>query len=356
MSRWTSPTPASSPGSAALTLGLSAPAGAPSASRRSTRTPRPSSPSDGPTSPTLATFSIYPETGQGADLVAARIDVAPPIAASDGARSTERGVRIVTGATQPSGPAAFPARISASPGSDEAWEPEPDRASPSPSSNLPLFTDPGSSSSRTYRDFSAVMAGETWRRSSVRWSNSGTAWDTGCSTLATSECRSADGECSSSASRLADVLEPSAPQRFYLSARAVTGILRRASKRGRELPAELHSALTSLSARSMAPSDTTGSPIPSSPSTWATSASVRRLTPVECERLMGWPDGWTIAAGWTSSKAAKPRTTSGTGSTAILRRVSTATATAHRTRPTPPTSRRAVPNPPTPPSHGERAT
>jgi DNA (cytosine-5)-methyltransferase 1 len=26
-------------------------------------------------------------------------------------------------------------------------------------------------------------------------------------------------------------------------------------------------------------------------------AQVRRLTPVECERLQGWPDGWTLAEG-----------------------------------------------------------
>jgi site-specific DNA-cytosine methylase len=27
-------------------------------------------------------------------------------------------------------------------------------------------------------------------------------------------------------------------------------------------------------------------------------SSVRRLTPTECERLMGWPDGWTISEAW----------------------------------------------------------
>jgi DNA (cytosine-5)-methyltransferase 1 len=32
--------------------------------------------------------------------------------------------------------------------------------------------------------------------------------------------------------------------------------------------------------------------------------SVRRLTPVECERLMGWPDGHTIVEGWQSRSAA----------------------------------------------------
>lgn len=28
--------------------------------------------------------------------------------------------------------------------------------------------------------------------------------------------------------------------------------------------------------------------------------SVRRLTPIETERLMGWPDGWTVVEGWST--------------------------------------------------------
>ena len=88
---------------------------------------------------------------------------------------------------------------------------------------------------------------------------------------------------------------PSAPQRFYLSAHAAVGILRRASKRGRVLPPELDRALTSL-ARSSEPlaSDTTRT---STPSSRPFGPTVRRLTPTECERLMSWPDGWTIVAG-----------------------------------------------------------
>lgn len=33
--------------------------------------------------------------------------------------------------------------------------------------------------------------------------------------------------------------------------------------------------------------------------------SVRRLTPVECERLQGFPDGWTDIGEWTDSKGKK---------------------------------------------------
>ena len=33
--------------------------------------------------------------------------------------------------------------------------------------------------------------------------------------------------------------------------------------------------------------------------------SVRRLTPLECERLQGYPDGWTDIGDWTDSKGKK---------------------------------------------------
>jgi hypothetical protein len=51
--------------------------------------------------------------------------------------------------------------------------------------------------------------------------------------------RSADGVCS-----LSDVLETQpVPQRFFLSAKACNGILRRAQKRGKALPPMLEAAL-----------------------------------------------------------------------------------------------------------------
>jgi site-specific DNA-cytosine methylase len=36
-----------------------------------------------------------------------------------------------------------------------------------------------------------------------------------------------------------------------------------------------------------------GLDIPSPPAVGGADLAVRRLTPTECERLMGWPDGWT---------------------------------------------------------------
>ena len=44
-------------------------------------------------------------------------------------------------------------------------------------------------------------------------------------------------------SRLSQILEDSAPQKYCLSARACQGILNRANRRGKELPAELKNAL-----------------------------------------------------------------------------------------------------------------
>ena len=50
------------------------------------------------------------------------------------------------------------------------------------------------------------------------------------------------------ASRLSQILEDSAPQKYYLSAKACEGILRRAQRRGKELPPELKRALEEQSA------------------------------------------------------------------------------------------------------------
>jgi hypothetical protein len=61
-------------------------------------------------------------------------------------------------------------------------------------------------------------------------------------TLNTSEWPSDAAVCS-----LSDTLETGdVPQRFYLSAKACQGILRRAEKRGKKLPPLLHQALLSV--------------------------------------------------------------------------------------------------------------
>lgn len=125
----------------------------------------------------------------------------------------------------------------------------PDCSSSSPASQT-LF-DPGISSWRTYPVSSLRTAVGTSEQSLERWPTSGTAWPTGFSTAATSECRSDDDGCSSSESSLSQILEPpqTVPARYSLSARAAQGILRRAHKRGRTLPTHLRTALEAVQAQ-----------------------------------------------------------------------------------------------------------
>lgn len=156
-------------------------------------------------------------------------------------------------------------------------------------------------------------------------------------------------------SSLPDVLEADVPLRFYLSPKAAAGILRRAAKRGRELPPALAEVLRALASQyrdegkrtmrtsspgplaqderaeaepltlmgmepmslpstsSKADQTTTaperdilsgsleqGLAAPDSTSMGPTSeGTVRRLTPTECERLQGLPDTWTVPTGPT---------------------------------------------------------
>ena len=81
-----------------------------------------------------------------------------------------------------------------------------------------------------------------WEPFSEGWGNSGMGSHTGFLTLSTSEYPKDADVCS-----LSDILETGAlPRRFYLSARACQGILRRAEKRGKALPPALQSALHSV--------------------------------------------------------------------------------------------------------------
>jgi site-specific DNA-cytosine methylase len=78
--------------------------------------------------------------------------------------------------------------------------------------------------------------------SSGRWLNSGMGSPTECLTLNGSEWPSAAAVCS-----LSDILETGdLPQRFFLSTKACAGILRRAEKRGKQLPPQLSAALRSV--------------------------------------------------------------------------------------------------------------
>ena len=74
------------------------------------------------------------------------------------------------------------------------------------------------------------------------WSNSGMGSRTECLTLSTSEWPRDAAVCS-----LSDTLETGdLPQRFFLSATACRGILRRAERRGKTLPVSLQAALLAV--------------------------------------------------------------------------------------------------------------
>jgi len=154
------------------------------------------------------------------------------------------------------------------------------------------------------------------------------------------------GECPSeeNVSLLSQILEETPHQKYSLSAKACQGILRRAEKRGKILPKMLKEALErqsvskneqeklggvkeslySMSEQEPCQHSTTkvysiGHDIRSARFTddeitdpltatdykdpiKITCPVVRRLTPLECERLQGYPDHWTDIGEWTDSK------------------------------------------------------
>jgi hypothetical protein len=151
------------------------------------------------------------------------------------------------------------ARTSALRDSEEGLQgPDPGCSLSSPGS-LSLF-DPDGFSSRTFRVSSLPRAVGTSEQSLERWPTSGTAWRGGFSTHVSSECRSDAEGCSSSERSLTEILEPprSVPGRFSLSGRAARGILRRAEKRGKMLPAHLAMALEAVAAAEPDPPTLTG--------------------------------------------------------------------------------------------------
>ncbi len=131
-----------------------------------------------------------------------------------------------------------PASPSASPESEREWMTLV-ATWPLSFSRLLLDCAPDGSFSRTYRDCSQVIVDGISPKSYVPFLNTGMVHSGECSTLKTSECPSDAVESSLSA-----ILETGdLQQRFFLSAKACAGILRRAKNRGRKLPDPLRLAL-----------------------------------------------------------------------------------------------------------------
>jgi hypothetical protein len=99
------------------------------------------------------------------------------------------------------------------------------------------------SPSKTSPAYYPPTADETLPPSFAGWSNAGMASPGGFWTLNTSESPSAAAVCS-----LSEVLETAAPQKYFLSAKAAAGVLRRAEARGRTLPETLRQALDTVAA------------------------------------------------------------------------------------------------------------
>jgi len=88
---------------------------------------------------------------------------------------------------------------------------------------------------------------------SESWGNSGMGSPTEFLTLNSLEYHKDAAVCS-----LSDVLETGdVPQRYFLSAKACRGILRRAEKRGKELPMALRQALMAVTEREAEPCEPT---------------------------------------------------------------------------------------------------
>lgn len=103
---------------------------------------------------------------------------------------------------------------------------------------------------RMFPGFSPSLADVTSGKSSVTWLNSGMAWHGESETPNFLVFRSDEGgSLSLPRTTLADVLEPNVAPRFYLSAKAAAGILRRAEKRGKTLPEPLRQALATMAAQ-----------------------------------------------------------------------------------------------------------
>lgn len=201
------------------------------------------------------------------------------------------------------------AKTSPSPADEQDSQGQGPGCSSSSHESLTLWSDPeGGCSLRTFPDFFPPTTDAISPSFSRRWPSSGFTTSPGeCWTADTSECPSG-GDGSSS---LRDVLVGDVPARFFLSPRAAAGILRRAEKRGRELPAALRQALRELSKPMQAIDGRAPTTTPTSLTRSAQRAStpqrtapggeprssVRRLTPTECERLQGLPDGFTIPYG-----------------------------------------------------------
>ena len=134
--------------------------------------------------------------------------------------------------------AGLPVRISQSPGKELAWMENVQDWPESLRDCFERFARAGSSG-KTCPELFQLTEDGTSGHSSGHWQTSGLAWRGASLTLNSGECPRDAVESS-----LSDILETTElPARYFLSPTACAGILRRAAKRGRELPKALRDAL-----------------------------------------------------------------------------------------------------------------
>lgn|SRR5215467_2282162 len=105
---------------------------------------------------------------------------------------------------------------------------------------------------KTSPDSSTPTVVETSLMCATNWPGAGQWTLHGGLSMPNTGFLSEDVGCLSSPSShpsLTDVLESAVPRRYFLSTKAALGILRRAERRGRELPPHLQQALTQLVAQ-----------------------------------------------------------------------------------------------------------
>ena len=156
--------------------------------------------------------------------------------------------------------------------------------------------------SRTFPDYLIAPTAETSKSYSRRWMNSGMAFRGECWTQNTLEHHSDAEE-----STLSQVIEASAPLRYFLNREQLQSLLDRASARGTSMPEDLSDSIQAqLSTLSSMPElDAAIRQDPRQRDTEATerltllireaapTLCVRRMLPSEYETLQGFPPGWT---------------------------------------------------------------
>jgi len=166
-------------------------------------------------------------------------------------------------------------------------------------------------SSKMFADYYLPAMVKIWPKSLIRFPKSGIAWRGECLMLNTSEWLKDAKGCS-----LSEVLETQIPSKYYLSKKAVQGMIRRSLKWGRGgyvflqemknsktrqmklLSLQQLEAMTTIQQETQ--NQTISLPQQSEQAKEVTlplygkTLILRKLTPLEKERLMGFPENWTM--------------------------------------------------------------